>query len=127
MAASERKAKKPAPSSRETVLKGVEVVEFAPPDYKELGSPTVLGESETDSNNDPLVNQHVIPVSIPVELVVPSLGTQRRMLALLDLSCTKCVVSLEVVEKLGLRLKQLKVPITFCQLNRTGGAQLIYN
>lgn len=41
------------------------------------------------------------------------------MLALLDLGCTRCMVSPEVVEKLGLRYKQLMVPIAFCQLDRT--------
>lgn len=67
----------------------------------------------------PLVSKHIIPVTISMELVMPSLGTQGRMLVLLDLGCIRCVVSPEVVVKLELRLKQLKVPIDFCQLDGT--------
>lgn len=40
-------------------------------------------------------------------------------MALLNSSSARCVVCLEVVEKLGMRLKQLKVPIVFCQLDGT--------
>lgn len=68
-----------------------------------------------DSDDDPLVSYHVNPITIPVELTVPSLGA----MAVLDLGCTRCVVSPEVVEKLGLRFRQLMVPIAFCQLDRT--------
>lgn len=59
---------------------------------------TSSGESENDDDDDdPLVCRQVIPVIIPAELVV----SQGRMLALLDLGCVRCVVSPEVMEKLG--------------------------
>lgn len=41
---------------------------------------------------------------------MPLMGAQGKVLALLDLGCHRCVVSPEVVEKLGLRFQQLKVP-----------------
>lgn len=33
------------------------------------------------------------------------------------MGCTRCLVNPAVVEKLGVRLKQLNVPIAFCQLD----------
>lgn len=48
---------------------------------------------------------------ILVELVMPFSGIQGRILALLNSGCIRCVVSPEVIEKLGLRLKRLKVRV----------------
>lgn len=39
----------------------------------------------------------------------------RHLKAILDSGCTRCVISPEVVKKLGLR--RLKIPIAFCQLH----------
>lgn len=53
-------------------LKGMEVIEFAPPTQEGLGPPTPPEESESNSDDGALVSQHVTPVTISVELVVPS-------------------------------------------------------
>lgn len=69
-------------------LKGVEVVEFTP--FPKDGERTLtvpmdgLMESDTDSNDDPLVSHPVIPVTIPIELMVPSSGCKRNLVTLLD-------------------------------------------
>lgn len=56
-------------------------------------------------------------VTTAVKLKVPLLGAQRKMLALLDSGCIRCVVTPEVMEKLGLRIQQLRVPTAFYQLD----------
>lgn len=45
-------------------------------------------------------------------------------MVLLDLGCTWCLISLQIMEELGLRLRTLKQPIGFSQLDGslTGGA-----
>lgn len=70
----------------------------------------------------------MIPVTIPVELEVPSLGHRESMITLLDLGCTGCLVSPNTVARLGIRLRELKVPVAFCQLDGsiTEGAQMTF-
>lgn len=97
---------------------GVEVVGFTPSPKDGERTPNIpdehLMDINTDSDDDPLV----IPVTILVELVVPSPGHKENLVALLDLGCTRCLINPALVEKLGLRLKQLKVPMAFfCQLD----------
>lgn len=45
-------------------------------------------------------------------------------MALLDSGCTWCLISFQTVEKLGLRLRKLRQPLGFSQINEsfTGGA-----
>lgn len=54
---------------------------------------------------------------IPIELVVQSSGFKASLPALLDSIYTRCLLNPALVEKLGIRLKQLKVPVAFCQLD----------
>lgn len=74
-------------------------------------------ESNSRTNDDPLVSYHVIPVTIPIELVVPSLEHKENQIVLMDSGCTWCLVSPSVVEKLGVLLRELKVLMPFWQLD----------
>lgn len=95
----------------------MEVVGFTPSPKDGERTPNIpdehLMDINTDSDDDPLVSQPVIPVTILVELVVPSPGHKENLVALLDLGCTRWLINPALVEKLGLRLKQLKVPMAF--------------
>lgn len=64
-----------------------------------------------------MVSYPVNPVIIPIELMVQSLGPKENLVALLDSGYTRCLVNPALVEKLTVRLKQLKVPIVFYQLD----------
>lgn len=48
-----------------------------------------------------------------VEIVVSSLGVKGVLMALLDLVYTRCVISSQVAEKLGIRLRKLRQPMAF--------------
>lgn len=58
-------------------------------------------------------------VTIPTEISFRASGLRVTLQALLELGCTRCLVSPALVEKLGFQLRWLKVPITFCQLDQT--------
>lgn len=47
------------------------------------------------------------------------MGCKGFLTALLDSGCTQCLISLGMVEKLGMRLRELKTPTDFSQLDRT--------
>lgn len=57
------------------------------------------------------------PLTVLIELHFPGLGLKAILRALLDLGCIRCLVNLALVEKLGIQLRRLKVPIAFCQLD----------
>lgn len=114
-----KKLGKLTPRTREMALEGVEVVEFSLPSYGDWGTLPTPERSNTDSKDDLQVSRLVIPITISVKLVVPLSGAQGKVLALLDLCYIRCMVNPEVMEKLGLRLQQLRVPTAFCQLDGT--------
>lgn len=75
------------------------------------------GESDTDSDDDSLVSGLITPVTVPIKLIAQSSGHKASLVTLLDSECTRCLVNPALVEKLGVRLRPLKVPVTFCQLD----------
>lgn len=54
-----------------------------------------------------------------IEIVVPFLGAKEAIMALLDSGCTHCMINTQVVEKPGLRLRKLRQPMAFSQLDRS--------
>lgn len=75
------------------------------------------GLTDIDDDDDPLVSGLITPVTVPIELHFPGSGLEATLRALLDSGCTRCLVNLALVEKLGIWLRRLKVPVTFCQLD----------
>lgn len=65
-------------------------------------------ESDSDYDNVLLITRPVNPVTVLIKLMVHSLGHKGNLVALLDLGCTRCLVNPAVIEKLGMRLRQLK-------------------
>lgn len=74
-------------------LKGAEDVEFASTSGDEAGAltktPWNLTRSDTNTDEDPLVSRDTPPVTIPIDLEVPSSGNKRDLTALLDMGCIK--------------------------------------
>lgn len=56
-------------------------------------------------------------VKTQVEIVVPSLRARGMVKALIDSSCTRCLVSLQMVGNLGLRVWNLHQPLKFEQVD----------
>lgn len=56
-------------------------------------------------------------VTTAIEPHLPGMGQTTSLKALLDLGCTRCLVSPALVEKFGIRLRRLKTQIAFCQLD----------
>lgn len=87
-----KKLVKPTQRKQETAQEGMEAVEFTPSPKDGERTPSVpaygLMESDTDSDDVPLVSHLVIPVTIPIDPVVPSSGYKRNLVALLDSGCT---------------------------------------
>lgn len=90
-----------------------------PPIHDKIG--LVFYESDSKREDDPMVNGIIIPMTIWVEIHVPSSGIMEVLTALLDSGCTRCLISLQTLEKLRLRLRKLR----FSQLDGslTGGHQ----
>lgn len=98
---------------------GQQVVEFTPPFIEEEGTltPTKMGpvvyESESEGEDDLMVSGPIIPMTARVKVMMASLGSKEILLALLDSGCTRFLVSPQLIEKLGMRLRKLKNPIAF--------------
>lgn len=52
-------------------------------------------------------------------ILVASSGVRGALTALLRLGCTRCLISPQVVEELGMRLRNLRSPMVFSQINRS--------
>lgn len=106
-------------------MKSSEVVEFRPSPKSRGGTltPSEKGPSQSDSDleDDPLVSGPIELVTLPLELLIPSLGRRVKLRALLDSGCTRCLIIPTLVGKLGVHLKNLENPITFCQLDGSVG------
>lgn len=63
--------------------------------------------------NSPMVSGTLKTMSVKVELIVTSLKWKGTLIALLDSGYTRCLLSLNLVERLGIHLDKLKVPIAF--------------
>lgn len=74
-------------------------------------------ESNSEGEDDPMASGLIIPMTARVKVTIISLGSKGTLIVLLDLGCTRCLVSPQVVEKLGLRLRKLKKPTAFSQLD----------
>lgn len=75
------------------------------------------GENDTDSNDDPLVSGPINPVTVPIELIAQSSGHKGNLMAFLNSGCSRCLVNPALMEKLGVRLRSVNLPVAFCQLD----------
>lgn len=91
---STKRGDKSSVKAREMALKEVEVVEFTPSPINGEETPTMLSrtpmESDSGTDDDILASHPVPPVTIPIELVMPSLECKENLIALLDSGCTRC-------------------------------------
>lgn len=66
-----------------------------------------------------MVSDTIIPIIARVEITVASLGCKEFLKTLLDSGCTRCLISPGMEGKLGMRLRELKTPISFPQFGGT--------
>ncbi|XP_060542340.1 uncharacterized protein LOC132710346 isoform X1 [Pantherophis guttatus] len=86
--------------------------------------PVVSGDSDDEEPEDTMVSDPVYPFVIPVVLRNPRCPTGLQYGALIDTGCTRCLIRKAVVDALGLRVRRLRVPVRFEQMDSTllGGA-----
>lgn len=68
----------------------------------------VFYKSDSEGKDNLMVNGTIIPMTTQVEILLPFLGVREVLTTLLDSGCTQCLISLQTVEKLGLRLRKLR-------------------
>lgn len=106
-------------------LKSAKVVEFHPSSKPREGTPTSSEEDQgfSDSDYDPLVSGLILPMTMPIELLIPGMEKRVSLKALLDSGCIRCLISLTLAGNLGLHQRRPKNLISFCQLDWsvTGG------
>lgn len=83
----------------------------------------VFYKSNSEGEDDPMLSSTIIPMMTRVEILVPTLGVRGALMSLLDLGCTQCLIRLQIVGKVGLRLRKLRQSMLFSQLDGslTGG------
>lgn len=78
---------------KDTALKSSKVVEFCPSPKSGGGTPTPSeedpGPAESNLKDDPLVSGLIKPVTLPLELLIPSSERRVKLRALLDMGCIK--------------------------------------
>uniref|UniRef100_A0A2H6N3G1 Uncharacterized protein n=1 Tax=Micrurus carvalhoi TaxID=3147026 RepID=A0A2H6N3G1_9SAUR len=72
---------------------------------------------EGDTSDDPMVSKPIQPFILPVTLWKKRTEQGIKVGALIDSGCTRCLVTKAVVDKIGLNLIKLKVPIKFEQVD----------
>lgn len=62
------------------------------------------GEGPRDSNYDdePLVSGPIVPITMSIELLIPGMQKKVALKALLDVGCTRCLISPTLVGNLGI-------------------------
>lgn len=61
-----------------------------------------LYDSDSEGKDDSMASGTIIPLPVPMRIIVPKLGTQGEVKALIDSGCIQCLISLQTVQKLGL-------------------------
>lgn len=64
-----------------------------------------------------MVSSTISLMTARVETLVPCSGVKDTLMSLLDPGCTQYLISLPTVEKLGLRLRKLRQPMGYEQLD----------
>lgn len=83
-------------------------MEVSPPSSKGKETPTpvkpslVFYESDSEGENNLMVNGAIAPFTAQVEIMVPHSETRGDFNTMIDSGCTRYLVSLQTVEKLGL-------------------------
>lgn len=77
----------------------------------------VAYDSANDSAEDPMVSEPICPFSVPIALTSPQTGHRGTYRALIDSSCTSCLISKDVVAEVGFRVRQLANLIRFEQVD----------
>lgn len=72
---------------------------------------------DTNYNDNPLISGPIALVTMAIEPHLPGMGQTVSLKALLDSGCTRCLVRPALVEKFGIRLRRLKIPIALGQVD----------
>lgn len=89
-------------------------------------------KSDSEGEDDPIVSGPIIPmtvrIKIRIKITVASSGSNGILMTLLDSGCTKFLISPQVVEKLGMRLRKLESPMAFSHVDGSivGGTSATY-
>lgn len=93
------------PKSKEKTKVAKQVVEVSSPSSEGertlIPEKPVFYESDSKEEDDPMATGPISPMTTSVELFVPSSGVRETTTALLDFGCSKCMVSMQTVEKVG--------------------------
>lgn len=111
---------KPSQCTKDTALKSAMVVEFHP-SSKPRGNfnpfEADLGPSNNNYNDDPVVNGLIMPVTMPIELLIPDMERKVALKALLDSGYTRCLINPTLVGK-RVGPEETKVPDCFLSTKR---------
>lgn len=72
-------------------------------------------DSDDEGKNDPMVSQLILPFVFLVKVIVPNTGAQMDLNLLIDPGCTRCIINLPMVVKLGIHANLLPLAMRFEQ------------
>lgn len=102
------KSRKPPHKTMEKGKFVHQAIEISPPPNGEEGTPAqgfTLYDSDNEGKDNPLVSETICRFIIKSKLAVPKTGAQGEVEAIIDTGCTRCLISLPTVLKLGIRMK----------------------
>lgn len=82
-----------------------------------IGPQLIVYDEDTGNPEDPMVSEPIHPFTIPIVLVSPHSGCRGEYDALIDTGCTQCLISEVVVKKVGIRVRPLRKPVWFKQVD----------
>ncbi|KAK9395784.1 RTL1: Retrotransposon-like 1 [Crotalus adamanteus] len=82
-------------------------------------TPALEEYKDGDRAEDPMVSEPIAPFAIPITLTSPLMGRSSEYHALIDTGCTRCLISREVVQTVGIRVTRLASPIRFEQVDES--------
>lgn len=96
-----------------------QVIEVSPPTSGELspGAPDTDGLRHDEGEDNPMVWEAIHPFAILSRIVAPKTGAQREVDTIIDTGCTRCLIKLPTVLKMGIRTKTMTQPIRFEQVD----------
>lgn len=89
-----------------------------------MGPQLIVYDEDAETPEDPMVSEPIHPFTVPIVLVTPHSGRRGKYEALLDTGCTQCLISEVVARNAGIRVRPLRKPVWFEQVDGSllGGA-----
>lgn len=77
----------------------------------------IFYKSDSEGEDNPMVSEPIKPLAIQMEIIASRSGAKTVVKALIDSGCTKCMASLQTVQKLGLWVRKLCQSMRFKQVD----------